>query len=115
MLLLGNSVPIFEFLRNIFCVFDLAHFDKVMKSLFLFDDMLFGHEKGIFISVNTFHGINENHQKIIHILFLFYDQVDHSVLKLESNALPRVEGNVQGIVLLGSDGVHVLSEHPEAS
>ena len=58
--------------------------------------------------------MNYNFKEIIHILFVFDDEIDISVAQLESQTLPSVERDFFWLVLLNVVGIHMLSKHPES-
>ena len=67
-----------------------------------------------FISINSFDRINYNCNQVIHILLFTNNQINISMFKLQSDALPRVKRNLVIIPVLNIETVHMFPEHPES-
>ena len=88
MLLLCHPAPILVILR----IEGKLHFQTfvnfAVQVFFVAQQFLASDFKGIFVAIYRLHGIDDNHEQVIHILLILDNKIHLSVGQLESDTLP---------------------------
>lgn len=79
-----------------------------------FDDFV-NNLSRVLAAVDGIHCFDDHLDEAVHVVVVGDDQVDISVLELQSDTLPGVEGSLSINDVANIHAVHLLSEHPKST
>lgn len=81
----------------------------------MIQNFLFNFQERAAVAIYRLHGIDQYHQKIVHIPFILNDQIDIPVPELQSNTLPRIKWHMFIPIKTLVDCIQVFSQHPKTA